>query len=80
VVLEPCVHVARAFKVGPRDSEGSSVGCFGRDAGGDTAAGEQPHLDGCAGPFHGVDAAAVGVKAVAIGVGFYGVDVAARGA
>jgi hypothetical protein len=80
VVLEPRFYVTRALEVGLRKSEGSSVGCFGRDADGNTAAGEKPRLDGCAGPFHSVDTAAVGVETGAKGVGYYGVDVAARGA
>lgn len=44
----------------------------------DAAPREEPHADGVAGPFRGVDAAVGGVEAISIGLGVGGGDAAAR--
>lgn len=87
VLLEARIDIAPApaEKGGLRNAEAGDVGRVARSVNrvlgrwGDGVSREEPHLEEAARPLHGVDAAAVGVEAVAVVVGHRPVGVAAVG-
>lgn len=76
-ILEDAVDVARVLHpLGGRLAPGAGVGVVAGDTVGDGAAREEPDADGIAGPFGGVDAAAVVVQACTVGLVVLGSDAA----